>query len=554
MELKKDTIFVLSKKDTNNKLYDSPVVQLLDAYKTASKDNKLRYKGYISDGEYKIKCALASEICQQLEAKQIQSNDFLQLNRFTVSQNETHTYVLISSIHGFEKQTQKIGNPKDIKEKGKNEKSEENKCNSEVIKKQKKETGISFFAIKDLNPFISAWTITGRVVSKSDIKTYKTPKGDNKLFSFEFLDKTAQIKIVCFGNAVDLFFPVVQNGKVYEIINGSIKMANQKYSRNKHEYEIHLDDMSKMNMVEDDGVPAYTFSFNRIKDITCEQQFVDVCGIVKEVYEMRTVTVKSTGKELEKRDILLLDETGSIKITLWGEKAAEDFTLETICCFKGVKTSNYNGVSLSTVTSSQIVNGSEEPEAIKILAWYEKEGKSVKIEKPNTLIKRQFISNLIEENAEYGFILGTIMYVKEDSLYYSACPNEGCNKKVTQEDNGEYRCEKCNDSYEKCSYRYMATFNVSDCTGQVWVTVFDEAAKSLFNVTAEELNSYKETDNEEATKIVKDAIGKEVYMKIRIKDSVYNEQVSKKITCGSFLPVDFKSTNEFMYNALVKEI
>ena len=50
--------------------------------------------------------------------------------------------------------------------------------------------------------------------------------------------------------------------------------------------------------------------------ITCS----DVIGVVREAEEVRSVTQRSTSKELRKRDLHLVDRTNaSIRLTLWGE-------------------------------------------------------------------------------------------------------------------------------------------------------------------------------------------------------------------------------------------
>jgi replication factor A1 len=35
------------------------------------------------------------------------------------------------------------------------------------------------------------------------------------------------------------------------------------------------------------------------------------------------------------------------------------------------------------------------------------------------------------------------------------CPEDKCGKKVIEETNGSYRCEKCNKSYDKFKWAYM---------------------------------------------------------------------------------------------------
>ena len=61
-------------------------------------------------------------------------------------------------------------------------------------------------------------------------------------------------------------------------------------------------------------------------------------------------------QELRKRDITIVDKSlAEINVTLWGGNAENfDPTGNPVVAIKGVKVSDYNGVSLSTMGSSVI--------------------------------------------------------------------------------------------------------------------------------------------------------------------------------------------------------
>lgn len=73
-----------------------------------------------------------------------------------------------------------------------------------------------------------------------------------------------------------------------------------------------------------------------------------------------------------------------------------------------------------------------------------------------------------------------------------ACPSENCNKKVVDQGNGMYRCEKCQQEYPKFKWRMILSVNLSDHTGNQWVTCFQESAECILGVSAEELGNLKE--------------------------------------------------------------
>lgn len=47
-----------------------------------------------------------------------------------------------------------------------------------------------------------------------------------------------------------------------------------------------------------------------------------------------------------------------------------------------------------------------------------------------------------------------IGFIRQETFAYPACANpEGCNKKVTEDTDGKWRCEKCDQSYVDPIYR-----------------------------------------------------------------------------------------------------
>lgn len=61
------------------------------------------------------------------------------------------------------------------------------------------------------------------------------------------------------------------------------------------------------------------------------------------------------------------------------------------------------------------------------------------------------------DNADYFSCRATILFVKPDTVMYTACPADKCNKKVTQEPNGDWRCEKCDRNYPEPDVRFVAS-------------------------------------------------------------------------------------------------
>ncbi len=77
---------------------------------------------------------------------------------------------------------------------------------------------------------------------------------------------------------------------------------------------------------------------------------------------------------------------------------------------------------------------------------------------PEPLERRKRVCDIADEGptagdkGEYMSFKATVTYIKHESdPFYTACPIDGCNKKVNQLVNGYWRCEKCNKEFDEVS-------------------------------------------------------------------------------------------------------
>ena len=116
----------------------------------------------------------------------------------------------------------------------------------------------------------------------------------------------------------------------------------------------------------------------------------------------------------------------------------------------------------------------------------------------------------MSDKVDFFSTRATIMHIKTDNLVYPACPTSGCNKKMTENHDGGWRCEKCDRGYEKPEYRsvrlpsvfvyldvngfvcrYIISMAVGDHTGQMWLSGFNDVGNTLFGMTGNELHDMK---------------------------------------------------------------
>lgn len=584
MNLQSGTVKALYNSQKSNPLYINPVLQITSLGKLNMGDGiKQRYKANVSDGQFYMKAVFSSELCNFFDEGQIVKNHLIKLGGFTIRPKENNNYLYIQSILENRAQKDLIGMPVNIitgklpteslsldqnkfqsntrktelgdqkvviKRSRENEMQNSKKRNS--IGTTKNSNKINLIAIKDCNPFQTNWMIKGRVMSKSDIRNFKTGDKEGQLFSFELADSTAQLKCVGFDETVDLFYHKVELNKVYTISNAGIKIANKKYAMTNFDYEISLSPSTVINLVDDNkDIPLYAFKFVNIFDLKIGPSFVDVVAVVQEVYPLNMIISKS-GNELKKRDLVLVDETGSCRLTLWGDKSEKEYVPGTILCLKGVRVGEFNGLVLSTVGVSQVLSDLDIEEVNNLKQWYAEKGHTIKIEKPRRNINVSLINEVKEDGYEYSHVIANILYIREEMIFYMACPSENCNKKVVLENNGKFRCEKCNYLYPNCFYRYMFSVHVGDFSGQIWLTLFDETGFKLFGITADEFKEMKEQEPSEANLLLKDLTNQEFLIKIKSREEEYNGEIKKRYTCLDIQPVNYEEETNKMLDIIEK--
>lgn len=57
----------------------------------------------------------------------------------------------------------------------------------------------------------------------------------------------------------------------------------------------------------------------------------------------------------------------------------------------------------------------------------------------------------------------TILFARAERSVYKACPSVDCQKKVTDLENGFYKCDKCNREYSSFKYLFLVIVICDDC-------------------------------------------------------------------------------------------
>ncbi|KAK5850856.1 hypothetical protein PBY51_001696 [Eleginops maclovinus] len=412
--------------------------------------------------------------------------------------------------------------------------------------------------IASLNPYQSKWTIRARVTNKSTVRTWSNSRGDGRLFSFDVLDESGEIKITAFNKEVDKFFSLVEQGKVYYISKATLKVANKQFTTLKNNYEMTLHAHSSVMPCDDSqGIPTVSCAFVPIAELENRDTdtIVDVIGVCKSADDVSRITTK-TSREVSKRTLQLIDTTGKmVTLTLWGEEAEKfDGAVDPVVAVKGARLSDFGGRSLSALFSSTVMVNPDLPEAFSLRAWYDQGGYALDSQsltetraagsraktnwKTLSEVKNEDLGH--GEKANYFSCLATILYTRKDNCLYQACPTEDCKKKVIDQQNGMYRCEKCDREFPNFKYILLLIANLADFGDNQWVTCFQETAEALLGHSAETLGQLRDTD---------EAAFDEVFQKVnftthifrnRVKLETYNDESRVKVTVMEVQPVDHR--------------
>ncbi|XP_024170311.1 replication protein A 70 kDa DNA-binding subunit E [Rosa chinensis] len=427
-----------------------------------------------------------------------------------------------------------------------------------------------------LNRYLNKWTIKARVTAKSELRSYTNARGEGKVFNFDLIDCGGEIRVTCFNSIAEEFYNLIEVGKVYLISKGTVKAAVKKFNHLSNEFEIQLDTTSTIQLCfEDDGsIPQQRFNFRPISDVEGLENntIVDIIGVVTFISPAASISTKNG--ETQKRTLQLKDMScRSVEVTLWGNLCnAEGQKLQSMCdsglfpvlAVKAVRVNDFNGKGVGTMATSQLFIEPNNSQADEVREWFDREGRNspcVSISRGTASVGRNDIRKTISqikdeklgtsEKPDWITISATVIFVKSDSYFYAACPlkigERQCNKKVINDGDGTWRCERCEQSVEQCDYRYILNLQIQDHTGIAWVTAFQEAGEEIMGITAKDFHNlkYEMQDEDKVAEIVRRVLFTEFVFKLKIKEETFSDEQRVKSTIVKADKVSFSSKSRF---------
>ena len=274
--------------------------------------------------------------------------------------------------------------------------------------------------------------------------------------------------------------------KVYSFSGGKLKAANMQYNTCKSSFEITFDQNAEIMLEDDTGeICQQVYEFRPIAELESVEPgaYVDIIGVVKSVGEPGTIITKKTGKELQKCELTIGDDSGAeVSCTVWGERAMgapQEFGGFPVVALRRARLSDFGGRSLSAPGGNGMLANPRIPEADRVRNWYQQGGSGTTVKKLSSggsggnrfpefdqrkniaAIKGEAMGHSVEKG-EYVSFKATVTFIKSDKeggAWYPACmnPEDPCKNrcKVQQGTDGNWFCDRCQRSYEDCNYRYI---------------------------------------------------------------------------------------------------
>ena len=569
---------------------ENAVMQVLGSKRIESgSSDKERYRLLLSDGKYVFSFAmLTTQINDQVVKGELSDNSIIKIKNYVTSViNNTGTankrvlVILEMETLVLGENASKIGSPEQLPEDDdepkNNVEARPSSTTSSVVRPMSSGNRNSVNAndsiqdqlthpISSLSPYQNKWVIKARVSNKSSIRTWSNSNGEGKFFIIDLIDESGEIRAKAFRELVDKFYDLIEIDKVYYISKCEMKVANKQFSTLNNDYEMAFTPDTIVQECHEaaDLIPQTRYDFISIDKIAHIEvnTMIDVIGVCKSVSDLQVVQAKSTGRELKKRELSLVDQSNSgISLTLWGTEAESfDGSSQPILVIKGARVKEFGGgKQLSTGVSSVMKYNPDIPEAHRLRGWFDNEG----ISKNVTNISARSAMNGFEtpwinikdvqemglgqrEKGDYFQVKATVLLYRSETGIYKACLSESCKKKVVDLENGMYRCEKCNREFPNFKYLLMGSVNIGDWSGNLWVSLFSSEAEKVLEMTSQSVGEALENDPQALTEIADKAHFKEFIFKCCSKMDNYNDEARLKTVVIKVNPINHKEYNSHL--------
>ena len=215
------------------------------------------------------------------------------------------------------------------------------------------------YKLQQLSTFTKDLSILVRCMRRTDKKTFKTNKGsDFTVFNFVVMDsENTEMQISCFGKIAEKFFPLIREGRMYEIIGGYVKVNDRKFNNTNADYQINLNDESTIKCIIDNGdicdINPQLTCLSKLNDMKVYSN-IDFVALVINATERNRIKTKKGEMDIKKL-VIVDDSEYKVDFTLWKNLAEIDIKIGDIILVKKAKVGEYNGRNI-TASDDSVIN------------------------------------------------------------------------------------------------------------------------------------------------------------------------------------------------------
>jgi replication factor A1 len=251
--------------------------------------------------------------------------------------------------------------------------------------------------ISDIEPDTEV-NIIARLIRVPKIRTYEKNGKEGQVTSLELQDETGKISYTLWNKDTELINSLeLDEGDSLKILNASARERNG---------EISLSHWDGRIIKGDFEVPEYEDKVLKIAEVQ-EMKDVSLIGLVTKIQDTIEFD-RADGSKGAVKSIEIVDDTGTIRVTLWGDDTKLEINKGDIIKITGgnVEFDEYteSGYRVNTNWNTQIItNPDEESSLIDVLKEYQAQLGPIKIEQVQ----------LIDEDSEEVDVLGRIINIHD---------------------------------------------------------------------------------------------------------------------------------------------
>lgn len=169
------------------------------------------------------------------------------------------------------------------------------------------------YTIEDLSLGLSDVNLQGKVLDTDPRRTFDRDDGsEGRVANVTLGDETGRLRVTLWDERADGVSDI-EVGSSVEVIDGYVRERDGNL-------ELHAGNRSAIETVDDDI--EYVPDTADIAEVEIDD-IVDLAGVVRSADPVRTFD-RDDGSEGKVRNIRIQDQTGDIRVALWGEKAEKD--------------------------------------------------------------------------------------------------------------------------------------------------------------------------------------------------------------------------------------